>query len=76
MTATKLLCQTKIEADRFGVPDVQVAVWFRRKARVDASFVLTGNEVFLNDLVDKIGWCGVFFVTQFRAPEVRDPLFT
>ena len=57
--------EAEVEADRFGVADVQVAVRFRREARVDASVVFAGGEVFLDDLVDEVGRRGVFFVVRF-----------
>ncbi|KFB73331.1 MAG: hypothetical protein AW09_001417 [Candidatus Accumulibacter phosphatis] len=34
-TTTEILCQSEIEADRFGMAEVQIAVGFWRKARAD-----------------------------------------
>ena len=43
--AAIFLCQSVIEADTFGVSDVEVSVRFRRKSGGDSSVVLAGTEV-------------------------------
>ena len=50
--------QTKIEANRFGVTDVQVAVRFGREVGDDAAVVLAGGEVRGHDLLDEVGGNG------------------
>src|SRR5690606_4637522 len=52
---TRLLRQAEIQADRLGMPYVQVAVGLRRKARHDLR-VLAALQVGLNDLTQKVGW--------------------
>ena len=44
----------EVQADGFGVADVQVAVGFRRKAGNDAAAILVGLQVGLNDAADKV----------------------
>ncbi len=46
--------QAEIEADAFGVANVQVAVRLRWKPRVDAAAVLARAVVFVNDVADEI----------------------
>ena len=53
--AAELAGDTEVEADGFGVADVQIAVWLRWKAR-DRCLMLTGSEVGLDDVADEIGW--------------------
>jgi len=45
----------EIEADRLGVPDMQVAVRLRRKPGDQAAAVFSGHEVFVDDLTNEIG---------------------
>ena len=53
--AVVLFCQSVIEADTFGVSDVEIAIIrFRRKSGGDSSFVLACTEVFHNDLFDEV----------------------
>ena len=60
--ALMLFGQTKGQANGFGMPDVQMAIWLRRKARVDL-LVLSGIEVCRDDVLDKVlGRRGVFCV--------------
>ena len=49
-----LLAHAKIEADGLGVPNVQVAVRFRRKARHHPPVVSPGGPVFIDNAADKI----------------------
>src|SRR5262245_8785167 len=51
--ATELLRQAEIERDRFGVADVKIAVWLRRKPRHDR-LVAPGREVGANDVADEV----------------------
>ena len=46
--------QPKIKANRFGVANVQIAIGFGWKARVNPARVFTAGEVIFNDLLDKI----------------------
>jgi hypothetical protein len=46
--------KTKIEADGFGVPNVQIAIWLRRKAGHHATAVFVLPAVFGNDVTDKV----------------------
>ena len=54
--AAELRGQAEIEADGFGVADVQIAVGLRRKARVYASLILVGLQVVQYDVANEIGW--------------------
>ena len=54
-----ILCDTKVQADRFGVTNVQVAIRLRRETRVDCG-VLTTGQIFIDDLTNKVtraGFC-------------------
>jgi hypothetical protein len=46
--------EPEVEADRLGVPDVEVAVGFGRKARVDAASVLAAGDVVAHSLFDEM----------------------
>ena len=46
--------EAEVQADGFGVPDVQIAVRLRRKARLDAPAVLVGFQIVEDDLANKI----------------------
>ena len=52
------LGQAEVETDALGVPDVQVAVGLRRKARVDAAAVFAVLQIGVDDLADEVGWRG------------------
>ena len=52
--ATVLHRHTEVEADRFGVADVEIAVGFRWKSRRDTSAVLPGRDVVLDDCADEV----------------------
>ena len=56
--AAELGRETEVQADGFGVADVEIAVWLRRKARVDPSLVLVGLQVVENDIANEIGRAG------------------
>jgi hypothetical protein len=47
--------QTEIEADRFGMADMKIAVRFRRKASHDTAAVFPGSTVRRDNLTDEIG---------------------
>ena len=54
--ATRVLIffgDTEIEADRFCVTDMEVTIWFRRKAGNDAVAVFSGLQIRINDLTDE-----------------------
>jgi len=46
----------EIQADGFGMADVQIPVGLWRKARVNASVVFSGLQIDLSDVFDKIWW--------------------
>ena len=52
--AAELFGQAKVQADRFRVTDVQIAVRLRRKARVHAALVLVGLQIVKNDIADEV----------------------
>src|SRR5690606_6104116 len=54
--ATELLRQAKVQADRLGMPDMQVTIGLRRKAGDDLG-VLAGVQISLNDRAEKVA-CG------------------
>ena len=56
--AAELGRQTEVQANGFGVADVEITVWLRREARVDPSLVLVGLQVVENDIANEIGWAG------------------
>ena len=49
----EFLHQAKIQKNRLGVPDVEIAIGFRRKSSDDL-LVLAGLEVFLDDIADEV----------------------
>ena len=49
----EFLHQAKIQKNRLGVPDVEIAVGFRRKSSDDL-WMLAGLEVFLDDIADEV----------------------
>ena len=51
------LRDAEVEADRLGVPDVQIAVGLRREPRDDLSPGFARVEILRNDLADEVpGW--------------------
>ena len=52
--AVVFLGQAKIQADALGVPDVQVAVGFGWKPRVNAAIPFSGLQIGFDDLLDKV----------------------
>jgi len=52
--SAEFIGQAEVDADRLGVPDVQIAVGFGRKARLHAAIVLVGLEVIDNDVADEV----------------------
>ena len=53
--AVEFVGQTKIQADRLGMPDVQVPVGLRRKPGVDPPVIFAVADIFGNDLLDEVG---------------------
>ena len=51
---TVVLCDTEVHADGLGVPDVEIAVGLWWEARLDASIILPGTKVALDDLLDEV----------------------
>src|SRR5205807_1456358 len=56
--AAELLSQAKIQTDRLGMTDMEIAVWLRRKARDHTASVLADLNVRGHDRTDKIGSTG------------------
>src|SRR5207248_182128 len=52
--AVILLGEAEVEANGLGMADVQVTVWLGRKTGVDASAVLAGAVIRLDDLLDEV----------------------
>ena len=52
--SAELVGEAEVEADGFGVADVQVAVGLGRKAGLHASVVLVGLQVFEHDVAMKL----------------------
>ena len=52
--SAKFVGQAEVDADRFGMADVQIAVGLGRKARLHAAIVLIGLEILQNDIADKV----------------------
>ena len=52
--AAALRGDAEVQADRFGVADVEVAVRLGRKARRDAAVVPAGGEVLVDDRADEV----------------------
>ena len=51
--AAKFLGYAKIQANRLGMPDVEIPIWFRRKAGDDL-LDAAGIEITLDDIADEI----------------------
>ena len=57
--AAEFIGEPEIQADRLGVADVEVAVGFGRKARVDAPAVLSIPDVLNDNVTDEVGGGGL-----------------
>ena len=64
--AAVLLRRSEVEADRLGMPDVQVAVGFRRKTRIHLG-VSAGRQIFVDKVVYKVGFGG-FVISHLVTP--------
>ena len=53
-SAVVFFCQPEVQTDRFGVPDVQIAIRLGRESRVDSTVVFSLGEIFLDDLFDEV----------------------
>ena len=53
--AAELVGDAEIEADRFGVADVKIAIWLRRKTCPNLRMA-AGFQIFDHDVADEIGW--------------------
>ena len=53
--AVELAGEAEVEADGFGVADVEVAVGLGWEAGVDATGVFTGGEIGDDDVADEVG---------------------
>ena len=71
--AAKLLRQSEVQADGFGMADVQIAVGFGRKAGVNAALIFVGLQIVEDDVADKVrrrsvdsAWCrrGSFLIAS------------
>jgi hypothetical protein len=47
--------ESEVQADRFRVAQMQIAVRLRRKARVYAALILAGLQIVDDDIADKVG---------------------
>ena len=56
--AVELGGEAEVQADGFGVADMQVAVGLRGKTGVNASAVFVGFKIFKDDVADEIGRAG------------------
>ena len=54
--AGEFVGEAEVEADRFGVADVEIAVGLGRKAGLHAAVVLIGLEVVEKDVAYEVGW--------------------
>lgn len=52
-----ILGNAKIQANRLGVTNMQIAIWLRRKTGANTG-VLPVRQVFINDLTNKVSWAG------------------
>ena len=59
--ATKLLGNPKVQTDRFGVTNVQIAIGLRRESGLDSAVVLFVGDVLGNELTDKVEFFGSCF---------------
>ena len=66
--AAEFAGDAEVEADRLGVPDVQVAVRLGRKARDDAAAVLSGGDVGGDDLANEVLRRGAVVSASTRVP--------
>lgn len=53
--AAVVTSKTEIEADTFGMADVQVAVWLRRKPGFNSPAPFTGAIILVDDIANEIG---------------------
>ena len=71
LLAAELGREAEVEADGFGVADVQVAVRLGRKARVHAAAVLVGLQVLEDDVPDEVRGgdrtCGRFGARRIQS---------
>jgi hypothetical protein len=65
---------TEIEADRFGVADMEVTIGLGRETGMDAAVVFAGFQVVVDDSFDKIGGGGslIRFLQVFCIFHVLD----
>src|SRR5690606_4612460 len=56
-----VFCHAEIDAERFSMPNMKVAVGFGWKAGMNTTAKTTGTVVFVDDLADKIGFNRAFF---------------
>ena len=59
--AAELLRQPKIQADRFGMANMQIPIGLGRKARMHPAAVLAGGQILHDDLADKVRRAGFFW---------------
>ena len=52
--ARGVVCQAEVQADRFRVTDMEIAVWLRWKARNDSAAMFAGCEIGCHDFADKV----------------------
>src|SRR5581483_10593567 len=65
--AVKFIRETEVEADRFGVADVQIAVGLGRKTGLHAAGVLVRLQIFNDSVANKIRGSGRALVRHVRG---------
>ena len=53
------LRRAKVQTDRLGVANVQIAIWLRRKARGHPPMMFVGFDISGDDLADKVEWFAI-----------------
>jgi hypothetical protein len=46
----------EVEANRFGMSNMDIAIWLGRETSSDTSIVFVRLDVVIDDITDKIGW--------------------
>ena len=61
----KFVSDSKVEADRLGMSDVEIAIRLGRKAGVNLG-VFPRMHIFRHDIADEIGWSSYVFLSWRR----------
>ena len=54
---TVFFSDAKIQANRFGMPDVKITIWFGWESGAHASFMLINSKILGDHVADKIRGC-------------------